>query len=120
VEPERLVERCSTIFIAAGDRIQVFHSLEQVPDKLREKLLESTRGPCAATILIADEQGRREILRAAESSQPAFDRRWAALLAAQPAVDGSRLRPSIRGAARLLLGAAAVACLIWAALAWRG
>jgi len=120
MEPKRLVEKYSTIFVAAGDRIQVFHSLEQVPDTLHRKLLESTRGPGAATILIADERGREEILRAAETPEPAFDRRWAAVLATRQALESSRVRPSTPRAARLWLGAALLAFLLWAALVWRG
>jgi hypothetical protein len=56
--------KSSTIFIATGDRIQVFRSLEEVPAALRKKLLESTTGLNSATILIADRRGREEIARA--------------------------------------------------------
>lgn len=121
MEPERLIEKCSTIFIAAGDRIEIFHSLEEVPEELREKLLETTRGAGAATILIADQRGREEILRAARTSASEFERRWAAMMAAPRAAVPERTRlPKGLWARRLAL-AAVLGGLLWAAvLAWRG
>lgn len=59
-----LTARRSTIFIAAGDGIQVFHSVNDVPPRLRRKLRETTEGANSATILIADRQGRQELVRA--------------------------------------------------------
>lgn len=38
--------------------------MEDVPLPLRQKLLECTRGMNSATILIADKQGREELVRA--------------------------------------------------------
>jgi hypothetical protein len=119
MEPERLIEKCSTIFIAAGDQLHVFHSLEEVPDELRKKLLETTRGAGAATILIADQRGREEILRAAETSQSELDRRLAAVMAAPRAAAPGRTAPWNARWIRLLSLAAALACVLWAALAGR-
>ncbi len=117
MEPERLIEKCSTIFIAAGNQVRVFHSLEEVPEELRERLLETTRGASAATILIADQRGREEILRAAQAPTSEFDRRWAAVMASPPA------RPTaLLSRARKLWPvalAAALACLFWFVLAWQ-
>ncbi|MBV9224815.1 MAG: hypothetical protein JOZ45_20840 [Acidobacteriaceae bacterium] len=59
-----LTARSSTIFIATGDRTRVFHSVEEVPPALRQRLQESTRSLNAATILIADKRGREELVRA--------------------------------------------------------
>lgn len=117
MEPERLIEKCSTIFISAGDRIQVFHSLEEVPDELRERLLETTRGATAATILIADRRGREEILRAAQAPGSEFDRRWAAVMASPPPRQNALLSRT-RKLWPLAL-AAALACLFWFVLAWQ-
>lgn len=118
MEPERLIEKCSTIFVAAGDRIRVFHSLEEVPEELRERLLESTRGASAATILIADQRGREEILRAVQAPASDLDRRWAAVLTAPQAAVRTT---GLRGAHKLwpLALAAALACLFCFVLAWK-
>lgn len=60
----RLTARSSTIFIAIGDKTQVYRSVAEVPAGLRRKLAESTRGMNSATILIADKRGREELVRA--------------------------------------------------------
>jgi hypothetical protein len=54
----------STIFIAAGGKRGVYGSVEEVPEELRDKLLEATARPDSATILIADQKGKDEISRA--------------------------------------------------------
>lgn len=56
--------RQSTILIASGDRTNVYSSLDQVPDGLKRKLMNSTSGTNSATILLADRAGREEIVRA--------------------------------------------------------
>ncbi len=60
----QLTARTSTIFIATNDDTKVYRSVEDVPLPLRQKLLECTRGMNSATILIADKQGREELVRA--------------------------------------------------------
>lgn len=58
------VMKTSTILIASEGASGVFHSMEELPDSLRQKLLKSTNGLNAATILIADRRGREEIAKA--------------------------------------------------------
>jgi hypothetical protein len=61
----RLTAKSSTIFIAAGDcNTRVYRSVEEVPADLRRRLIETTQGINAATILIADKRGREELVRA--------------------------------------------------------
>jgi hypothetical protein len=54
--------RTSVILVAVDNRIEAYASLEDVPVELREKLIESTSGDDAATILIADRKGRDAML----------------------------------------------------------
>lgn len=61
---KRMTVKRSTIFISVGDRTSVYSSLEEIPPPLRRKLHESTNGLNAATILIADRNGREEIVKA--------------------------------------------------------
>ena len=82
---DRLTQKCSTIFIAIGERTRVFHSVEEIPPKLRERLIETTHGMNSATILIADKGGREEILRAVRDDQPARYARLAAALGGRTA-----------------------------------
>jgi hypothetical protein len=60
----RLTARSSTIFIATAGATRVYRSVEEIPPRLREKLVASTRGINSATILIADKRGREELVRA--------------------------------------------------------
>ena len=56
-------QKVSTILISVSDRTQVFHSVDEVPPDLRKKLIETTTSSRSATVLIADEGGRREIAK---------------------------------------------------------
>lgn len=61
---ERLTVKSSTIFISVGEKTSVYRSVNEVPPQLRKKLRESTNGINAATIMIADRNGREEIIKA--------------------------------------------------------
>lgn len=54
----------STVLISAGGAERIYRSVEEVPIRLRSRLLKSTNGTNSATILIADRRGRKEIARA--------------------------------------------------------
>ncbi|HEY2018349.1 MAG TPA: hypothetical protein VGH38_32815 [Bryobacteraceae bacterium] len=57
----------STVLISAGGADLVYRSVEEVPARLRTRLLKSTNGANSATILIADQRGRKEIAKAMRS-----------------------------------------------------
>src|SRR5579871_1346810 len=54
----------STVLISSGGSDLVYRSVDEVPPPLRTKLLKSTNGANSATILIADQRGRKEIAKA--------------------------------------------------------
>jgi hypothetical protein len=58
------VIKTSSILIAAGGPHRVYRSVEDVPPKLRRKLIQSTNSLTAGTILIADRKGRQQLSRA--------------------------------------------------------
>lgn len=60
----RVTLKSSTIFISIGDKTEVYRSVADVPPSLRKKLEQSTNGINSATILIADRNGKEEIVRA--------------------------------------------------------
>ena len=80
---QRVTVKTSTIFIAKGDRTQVFHSVSEVPPRLRKELEESTNSFNSATILIADRRGREEILRALNGLPSGLRTRLASSLSPQ-------------------------------------
>ena len=54
----------STVLISTNGADLVYRSVDEVPARLRTKLLKSTNGTNSATILIADQRGRKEISKA--------------------------------------------------------
>ena len=60
----RVTVKTSTIFIAKGSGTQIFHSVRDVPPKLRRQLEQSLNSFNSATILIADRRGKEEIVKA--------------------------------------------------------
>ena len=118
---ERVTQRCSTIFIAIGEKTQVYHSGDEGPPDLRQKLLDSTRSMNSATILIADKGGREEILRALHSPESEANPTLTASLAEQPAAPARRypkFHLRFTTAARLLL-AGCLGYLFWVLISLR-
>ncbi len=60
----RVTLKSSTIFISVGNKTEVYRSVNDVPPPLRKQLEQSTNGIHSATILIADRNGKEEIVRA--------------------------------------------------------
>ena len=77
----RVTVKTSTIFIAKGGKTKVFRSIQEMPQRLRQELEQSTNGFNSATILIADRRGREEILRALQGMPSALRTRLASSLA---------------------------------------
>jgi len=96
--------RTSVILVAVDSRLEAYSSLEDLPAELREKLVESTSGDDAATILIADRKGRDAILRSLRKR----------ILVRRRRVPGGWLRT---WGAILLSGAAGLT--VWLVATWR-
>jgi hypothetical protein len=58
------VMKTSTILISVGRTDAVYRSVDDVPQPLRKRLLRSTSGMNARTILIADPKGKEELAKA--------------------------------------------------------
>ena len=58
------IVKTSTILISSGEKQNVYRSVEEVPDSLKQQLVKSTSGLNSATIVIADREGRKEIAKA--------------------------------------------------------
>ena len=61
---ERGTVKTSTILIGSGGSFSVYRKIEEVPARLRSKLVKSTAGSNAGTVLIADRRGAQKLLRA--------------------------------------------------------
>ena len=55
--------RTSTILISTGDKTQLYKSRSEMTPELRRDLQRTLNSSMAATILIADQKGRDEILK---------------------------------------------------------
>jgi hypothetical protein len=100
----QLTARTSTIFVATSDETRVYHSVEDVPPPLRRKLLECTRGINSATILIADKQGREELVRALQGRPSDVQCRLVEnIRARQPETQAKPVMQSLFRSARLWL-----------------
>jgi uncharacterized protein YbaR (Trm112 family) len=58
------VFQTSTVLISTERADRVYRSVDEVPLRLRNRLLKTTNGANSATILIADRKGRKEIDKA--------------------------------------------------------
>lgn len=63
---DRLTHRTSTIIVSIGGRTKCFRSFAEVPPGLRRRIAQTTAGGNSATLVIADEKGREEILKGRE------------------------------------------------------
>lgn len=61
---DRHTIKTSTIFAAVGGKTEVYRSVDDMPAPLRKQLEASTNSLNSATILIADRNGREELVRA--------------------------------------------------------
>jgi len=100
----------SAVLIASGGSQTVYRSVEEVPARLRNRLLKTTNGANSATILIADRRGRQEIAKAMRSlPKPARKRLLAAILGADSPVSAGWITPLRK---RLILGSVVAVALL--------
>ena len=79
----RLVHKVSTIVVGSGGRPKSFRSLDEMPEGLRRQLDDATAGENSATLLIADERGRNEILKTLRGQKSELDSRLISTLSAR-------------------------------------
>lgn len=120
--------KTSAVLIASADTRAVYRSVQDVPEPLRRRLMESTQGANSATIVIADHGGRAHMQKGTRDEpavppvttelatagtgtpQAVLTEPVAAAVASPPApVTGSRAR---------LAGLALAAAVLAAAAAW--
>jgi hypothetical protein len=72
---ERGTLKTRTIFIATRGKTALYRDVEEIPPRLRRKLLTSTSGSNSGTVLIADRRGLQELVRAGLRQRTAAKRR---------------------------------------------
>ena len=86
----RVTLKSSTIFISVGNKTEVFRSVDDVPPPLRKKLEQSTNSINSATILIADRNGKEEIVRAIRGLPSSLRSRLSATLRQEARQESSK------------------------------
>jgi hypothetical protein len=99
--------KTSTIFIGVRKGTTIYRSIQEVPPRLRKRLLRATAGANSVSLLIADEKGRDEL-------QKAVAARVEALAATAKAKRRMRLRHWIE-----IITPGAIGLLIWLAATGR-
>jgi hypothetical protein len=92
------VFQTSTVLISTERVDRVYRSVDEVPLRLRNRLLKTTNGANSATILIADRKGRKEIDKAMRKLPASSQRRMVhSVLSGGPSVDPlAWLTPALR------------------------
>jgi hypothetical protein len=68
---ERGTLKTRTIFIATRGKTALYRDVDEIPPRLRRKLIKSTSGSNSGTVLIADRRGLQELVRAGLRERPA-------------------------------------------------
>jgi hypothetical protein len=92
------VFQTSTVLISTERADRVYRSVDEVPIRLRNRLLKTTNGANSATILIADRKGRKEIDKAMRKAPALAQRRMVhSMLTGEPSVNPlGWLTPALR------------------------
>jgi hypothetical protein len=106
------VFQTSTVLISTERANHVYRSVDEVPARLRNRLLKTTNSANSATILIADRRGRKEIDKAMRKLPANSQRRIVhSLLGGEPVADPlGWLTPALRR--WIAIGVAALAVLL--------
>jgi len=109
------VMKTSTILISAGRTDAVYRSVADVPQPLRKRLIRSTSGINAATILIADPKGKEELVKAIRRLPGNAQQKLLHTVFGEAAVR-RLLTPGVRKAIPIVAAAVLAMASIWLAL----
>src|SRR5260370_1122676 len=71
------VVKTSSVMIAAGDEQTFYSSVQDVPEPLRSRLIESTKSENSGTIVIADRAGKAQLTQVIARRESAKERKTA-------------------------------------------
>jgi len=116
--PDQQFVKSSAVLISSGKNVRLYRSVDDVPGRLRKRLIESTNGINSGTILIANRAGRDRILSALRSLPEGGRRRLFAALRDQPEPSGPSMWPW-RRVFGLVLSLSTAAALCYLLAIWR-
>ena len=116
----KLMQKVSTIVVGAGSTVRTYRSLEEMPPAVQEQMDRALSGENSATLLIADERGRQEILNSLRGQESELDSRLISALATRRKEQTvqPRWRLSTRGWIELGV-LSLLAVFAWLLAAWR-
>jgi hypothetical protein len=98
---ERIVQKFSIVYISRGEKTEVFHSVEEIPEELKKRIARTARGSQVETLLIANEKGREMLQSEGWGKEKGEGGK------------GLRLTPRVRWAILGLLASGVGALLAW-------
>ncbi len=111
--------RCATVYVAEGEDTAVYRSLDEMPPRVRRRVLSGSHSAGVATIFIANRGGREELARRLRGLPSRVKTRVEGAVDSSPAVAASpkveppsfasfanegRIRPIVRHAVLLAAG----------------
>ena len=116
----KLMQKVSTIVVGNGNTVRTYRSADEMPPAVQRQMDRALSGENSATLLIADERGRQEILKSLRGQETDLDSRLISALASrqreQPAP--RRWRLSTRGWIEIGV-LAVIGAGLWLLAAWR-
>lgn len=117
---DKLMQKVSTIVVGNGNTVRTYRSAEEMPPAVQRQMDQALSGENSATLLIADERGRQEILKSLRGQETDLDSRLISALAnrqrEQPAP--RRWRLSTRGWIEIGV-LSLIGLVLWLIAAWR-
>ena len=95
---ERATLRTSTILICTSERTEWFDSKDEIPPSIRQQLENSLNSPNSFTFLLADRNGRQELLNALDGRPSALSRRYTSKELTMPGANAVSALPAMPGA----------------------
>jgi len=72
---ERVVHKLSVVYLATGENLEVYRSLDEISEETRERMVRLARTMQVETRIIANESGRALLLADARKPAPALLRK---------------------------------------------
>lgn len=110
----KLMQKVSTIVVGSGNTVRTYRSAGEMPPAVQRKMDEALSGENSATLLIADERGRQEILKSLRGQETDLDSRLISALASRHKEQPARRRWRLSTRGWIEIGVLALIALVCA------